>query len=189
MLRQISKFILTLWGWKIEGSVSQDLKKFMMIALPHTSNWDFPLGILVRSVIQLRINFVGKDSLFKPPFGGIFRYLGGYPVDRSKSTNFVDAVAKLYNENERFALLIAPEGTRKKVKELKTGFYYIALKANVPIILMKMDWPNKIVTFSKPFFASDDKEENFQFIEDEMKGIIGKNPEWSWPESKKIDKS
>ena len=183
MLRQISKFILALWGWKIEGSVPHDLKKYMMIAMPHTSNWDFPLGVLIRSVIKLNINFVGKDTLFKPPFGGIFRYLGGYPVDRSKSTNFVDAVAKLYDENERFALLIAPEGTRKKVKELKTGFYYIALKAKVPIVLMKMDWPNKVITFNKPFDPSGDKEKDFQYLKDEMKGIVGKNPEWSWPEA------
>ncbi len=184
MLQQISKFILTLWGWKIEGSLPYDLKKYMMIAMPHTSNWDFPLGVLTRSLIKLNINFVGKDTLFKPPFGAIFRYLGGYPVDRSKSTNFVDAVAKLYNENERFALLIAPEGTRKKVKELKTGFYYIALKAKVPIVLMKMDWPNKIVTFNEPFHPSGDKEKDFQYLKDEMKGIVGKNPEWSWPEAK-----
>ena len=141
----------------------------------------FPVGVLVRSVIKLNINFVGKDSLFKPPFGFIFKYLGGYPVDRSKSTNFVDAVAKLYNENERFALLIAPEGTRKKVTELRTGFYYIALKAKVPIIIMKLDWKNKTIAFNEPFFPSGEKEKDFEFIKQETKGLVGKNPKWGWP--------
>ncbi len=181
MLRLISKFILKLWGWKIKGNPPYGVKKFVMAAFPHTSNWDFPLGILVRKAIDIDIKYIGKSSLFKWPYGWLFRWLGGYPVDRSRRTNFVDAVTDIFNSKESFKIVLAPEGTRRKVDKLKSGFYYIAVQAKVPIVLVKFDWGEKVVDFSEPFFPSGDKEKDFEFIRQAIKDVKGKTPEWGWP--------
>lgn len=180
MFSAISKWILKVWGWRIEGRYPHELKKFVIIVIPHTSNWDFPLGVLVRSALQAQIGYVGKASLFKPPHGWLFRWLGGYPVDRTKRTNFVDAVVDIFNEQEEFALTIAPEGTRKKVEKLKTGFYYIALGAKVPIVMVKFDWVNKIVGISEPFFPTGNYETDMEVIKAYFAGVKGRNPEYSF---------
>ena len=119
MFKRISQFLLWLWGFKIIGDLPKEIKKYIIIAMPHTSNWDFLLGLLVRSAINAKVNFIGKSSLFKFPHGFIFRWLGGHPVDRSKRTNFVDSIIEIYQKEERFAMVIAPEGTRKKSETIK----------------------------------------------------------------------
>jgi 1-acyl-sn-glycerol-3-phosphate acyltransferase len=124
--------------------------------------------------------FIGKKSLFKPPFGAVFRALGGYPVDRSKNNNFVDAVVEIFDSKEKFSIALAPEGTRKKVDKIKTGFYYIAKGANIPIILVRFDYANKEVTFSDPFYTTDNKEADLKFIDDHFRGTLGKIPENSY---------
>lgn len=174
---RFSRFILKLWGWKIEGHFPPDIPKFVLAIAPHTSNWDFPLGILVRSAVKADVKFIAKHSLFKFPYGFIFRWLNGYPVDRSKSQHFVDNVVKLFNEHEKFAIVISPEGTRKKVGSFKTGFYYIAKKAGVPVILAKFDWGNKVVAFTDPFDTTDDFDKDMAFILQYFKGVKGKNPD------------
>src|SRR5690606_37892601 len=110
----------------------------------------------------IKINFIGKDSLFKGPFGFIFRSLGGTPVDRSKSNNLVDAIVNVFNEKEEFRLALSPEGTRKKIAQWKTGFYYIAKGANVPIVMATLDFSKKQVKISEPFYTTDDKEKDFK---------------------------
>ena len=182
MFSAISALILRLMGWKFEGEFPKHLKKYVVIAIPHTSNWDFPMGLLIRSAIKVDIKFVGKDSLFRPPFGAIFKALGGYPVDRSKRNNFVDAVVDIYNEEEEFRVCLAPEGTRKKVTELKSGFYYIAKGANVPIVMIAFDWGSMTFRISEPFYPTDDKETDFIFIKNFFKGAVGKVPEYSFTE-------
>ena len=180
MFSAISKVILWILGWKVEVNYPADLKKYVVIAVPHTSSWDFPLGLLVRSAINRDIKFIGKHTLFKPPFGWIFRALGGYPVNREKSTNFVKAVVKIYEREDEFACLLAPEGTRKKVDKLKTGFYFIAKRANIPVIMVKFDFGNKKITFSEPFYTTDDQEADFAFIDNYFRGTRGKRPERSY---------
>ena len=180
MLKYISSWILKLFGWRVTGTPPKTIKKYIIIVIPHTSNWDFPLGLLVRRKTGIQVNFIGKKSLFKAPWGSIFRALGGYPVDRSKSTSFVDNAVRLFNENERFALTIAPEGTRSKTDKLKSGFYYIALGAHVPIIMVKFDYENKEVDFSEPFEPTGDKEADFALIEAHFAGVRGKHPEKSY---------
>ena len=125
MFSQISKSILSLLGWKFIGDYPHDIDKKIIIVVPHTSNWDFPLGLLIRSALKAKIHFIGKASLFKPPHGIIFKALGGFPVKRGKNYNQVDQIVNYYNQREKFTLTIAPEGTRKKVDKLKTGFYHI----------------------------------------------------------------
>ncbi len=178
MLKQLSSWLLHLLGWRIEGFNPKQLDKYIIIAIPHTSNWDFPLGLLVRNAWELNeVKFLAKDSLFKPPFGWLFRWLGGYPVDRSKRNKYVDTVADIFDQHERFAITIAPEGTRSKVDRLRTGFYYIARKAQVPIIMIKFDFGKKKVTFSPPFYPTNDKAADFAHIRAFYKGVQGKNPE------------
>ena len=146
-----------LFGWKATGSIPEDLKKFVVVAAPHTSAWDFPLGVLARSAMGRDIKFIGKKSLFRPPFGWIMRKLGGYPVDRKKSQNFVDSIVAVYDAHEEFAIALAPEGTRKKVNRFRTGFYYIAKGAGIPIILVRFDYDRKVIEFHpEPFWPTDD---------------------------------
>ncbi len=178
MLSVISKSILRLLGWKITGRYPHELNKFIIVVMPHTSNWDFPLGLLVRSALKARnIKFVAKDSLFKPPFGAIFRALGGYPIDRSGGLGYVDAVVKIIKREPKFVLTVTPEGTRSKVDKLKTGFYYIALGAEVPLVLVSFDYGKKEVAWSKPFYPTGDKEKDFAEILKFFKGAKGKHPE------------
>jgi 1-acyl-sn-glycerol-3-phosphate acyltransferase len=180
MISTISRWILRIFGWKIINHIPNDLKKYIIAVVPHTSNWDFVLGMLVRSALNLKTGFIGKKSLFVFPHGFFFYWLGGQPVDRSKSQNYVDQVAEIFNKNEAFSMALAPEGTRKKVDKLKTGFYFIAKKANIPIILCKFDAVLKIVELSTPFFPSDDIEKDFNIIENYFKGIKGFKPENSF---------
>ncbi len=180
MLKYISSLILKVLGWRVTGKPPRDIEKYIIIVMPHTSNWDFPLGLLVRSKTGIKVNFIGKKSLFKAPWGFIFRGFGGYSVDRSKSTSFVDNAIRLFNANEQFALTVTPEGTRSKADQLKTGFYYIALGAKVPIIMVKFDYEHKIVDFAEPFTPTGDKEADFAIIEAHYEGVKGKHPSKSY---------
>lgn len=174
------KKTLELVGWKIKGDYAKEIKKKVLIVVPHTSSWDFPLGLLVRGAIQAEIQFVGKRSLFKPPFGWIFRSLGGVPVDRSKSNNFVQSVIDVFNSRDKFNIVLAPEGTRKKVEKLKSGFYFIAKGAGVPIQMVRFNFGEKQVEFRAPFYPTDDFEADMQLIEDYFRGIKGKVEAYSF---------
>lgn len=172
-------FFFKILGWKFEGKFDPSLPKYIAVVAPHTSNWDFIIGVLTRKIMGIdSVKFLGKSQLFKWPFGWFFRALGGYPVDRSKHNNLVEAVVAIFNSKERFAIGLAPEGTRKKVGQLKTGFYHIAVQANVPIILVGFDFPKKTVVVKNPFYPSGDIEKDMPVIMNFFKGIKGKNPEW-----------
>lgn len=161
------------------------LKKYIVIVAPHTSNWDFVIGLAYRNILDMNyVGFLAKHQLFKPPFGWIFRKLGGIPVDRTTSHNLVEAVAAMFTKHERFAIAIAPEGTRKKVEKLKTGFYFIAAKANVPIIMVGLDYKSKSVVFSEPLYPSD-QVKDFDRIYSFYSTIYGKHPELGLMELKR----
>lgn len=176
----ISKFLLKLIGWKVTGHYPRDIKKKILVAAPHTSNWDFPLGILIRGAIRDKVKYVGKASLFKPPLGWILGPMGGIPVDRSKSNNFVDAVVDTFNKRDTLAILFPAEGKRKKVEKFKTGFYYIAKKANIPMIPTVLDFAKKEFRFEEIVWATDDAIADIKKIEDLFKGIRGYNPKYSF---------
>lgn len=180
-MRWLSKWIYyKVLGWKVTGFNDFDsVKKAVLIAAPHTSWHDFYMGVLLRSVIGLKANFVGKKELFVFPIGWFFRALGGAPVVRKSNENQVEAIARLFDEHETFRMSLAPEGTRKKVKEWRTGFYYIAKAAKVPIIMFTLDFENKRNHFSEPFYPTDDKEADFKFMHDFYKDVKGKVPEYS----------
>jgi len=167
-------------GWKLVGDFPTHLKKMVIVVVPHTSWWDFLLGLLVRRVWQVEINYIGKKSLFNPPFGWFFRWTGGAPVDRSSSNDTVLSIAKLFEERNIFRLSLSPEGTRKKVTTWKTGFYYIAKTANVPIVLVAFDYGKKQIKVSNPLQPTADKEKDFQLYTSFFKDVKGKIPENSF---------
>ena len=174
----LSKFIFKhILGWKTTNNFPSELKKYVVIAAPHTSWQDFPIGILARNTSGEKINFIGKGSLFKPPFGFFFRWLGGTPVDRSKSNNLVDAIVDIFNSKDTFRLALSPEGTRKKTERWKTGFYYIAKGAKVPIVLVTLDFGNKQVKISDPYYTTDDMDADFSYFHSFYEGVQGKKPE------------
>ena len=169
---------LKLKGWNTKVLFPHSIKKAVVIVGPHTSNWDFIFGLAFRSVSKIKHSkFLGKSQLFKWPYGFIFRGLGGIPVDRKSKHNIVEQVANEFYKHDEFLLAIAPEGTRKKVKQLKTGFYYISKAANVPIVMAGMDFEKKTLMYSEPFFATEDESKDFKTIINFFANIKGKNPE------------
>ena len=169
---------LRLQGWKVVGEFPHYIQKAVVVMAPHTSSWDFVVGLAIRSRLKLyHFKFLGKNSLFKRPFGFFFRKMGGFPVDRSNKNNMVDQVVELFNKHERFILALSPEGSRKKVDRLKTGFYHIAQKANVPIIMTGFDFGKKEISFSKPFHPTNNMEVDLQNMLRFYSTIEGKNPE------------
>jgi 1-acyl-sn-glycerol-3-phosphate acyltransferase len=180
MSRTLCKLILTLLGWKTSVAFPHHVKRYVIIVAPHTSGWDFIVGVLFRKMLGLeKAKFLGKMELFKPPFGFVFRWLGGYPVDRSKSKNMVDEVVKIFDAHEEFGLALSPEGTRARVEKLKTGFYNIAKKANVPIVMVGLDFEHKELLIAEPFMPGDNQEADFEHILKFFRPIKGKYPEKS----------
>ena len=178
MLRPLYALIfIKILGWRLVGNFPHHIQKFIVAVAPHTSNWDFLVGLAGRSLFRIQyVKFLGKSQLFKFPYGFLFRWLGGYPVDRSKHNNLVDQVVEMYRKHERFAIALAPEGTRSKVSQIKTGFYHIARKANIPIILVGFDYAKKQIIVREPFYPSTDAEADMEQILQFFKGISGKHP-------------
>lgn len=168
-------------GWEAIGDFSQDsVKKAVVIAVPHTSWHDFYMGVLLRSTLNVKIGFIGKKELFKWPMGLLFKAMGGAPIDRTPGQDKVQSIAKVFEDKEEFRLTIAPEGTRKKVEKLKTGFYYIALAAKVPIIMVAFDFKRKQHRISKPLYPSGNIDEDLLKIHSFFEGTIGKVPGYSF---------
>lgn len=175
-MKKIYQFIFfKLLGWRINGTMHAEIKKSVIIVVPHTSWVDFIIGVFARGAIGLEMNFVAKRELFRFPFGSYFRWMGGAPLNRHKNENKVDAIAAIFEEREVFRLAIAPEGTRKKVDRWKTGFYYIALKANVPIVAVAFDYGKKEVKIAEPYYLTGNKEQDFKVLENNYAGVRGFN--------------
>jgi 1-acyl-sn-glycerol-3-phosphate acyltransferase len=164
-LRGFSLLYLKLTGWKIEGVRPAEFEQCVLIAAPHTSNWDLPLTLMTAFVLRLNLYWMGKDSIFKPPFRGLMEWLGGIPVNRDKSTNLVaESSQALMTATQPLHLIVPPEGTRSKVRYWKTGFYYIALGAKVPIVLAYMDYPQKRAGLGPVFMPTGDIDKDMLFI-------------------------
>ncbi|MEP7266958.1 MAG: 1-acyl-sn-glycerol-3-phosphate acyltransferase [Saprospiraceae bacterium] len=177
MGRLFWNLVRSLAGWKINGFDLNSIPKAIVVVAPHTSAWDIIVGFFTRGSKGFDIKFMGKHTLFKPPFGFLFKWLGGVPVDRTQHSNLVDVIAAYFETNKVFRIAIAPEGTRQKVDKLKTGFYYMAKKAQVPIVMVTFDYEHKTVTFSEPFMPSDDIEKDMAKVWNYFKGVKGFYPE------------
>lgn len=144
MMKSISKILLRLMGWKTLGGLSPDIKKCVIVAAPHTSNHDFYIARAACYAMNVQLNYLIKKDWMFFPLGLFFRATGAFPVDREKSSNLVNNIVNLFRNSNELKILISPEGTRKTTKKWKTGFYYTALGANVPIVLSYLDYKNKI---------------------------------------------
>jgi len=160
----IAQRTMSLFGWKIKGHIP-NLPKMVLVGAPHTSNWDFILTISTMFALGIQLNWLAKDSLFRNPFGGIFRYLGGIGVNRRVSTNLVDSVVNEFKKREAIVLAIMPEGTRSKVRRWKTGFYYMATQASVPILLITFDYGHKIMKIGPAITPTGDIETDIPLIQ------------------------
>jgi 1-acyl-sn-glycerol-3-phosphate acyltransferase len=161
-------------GWRLEGGFP-DLPKFVIIVAPHTSNWDFPVGVAAKLALRLQVTFLGKNTLFRFPLGIIMRALGGMPVDRSASNDLVSGITAEFARREKLVIVVAPEGTRKRVERWKTGFYHIARGANVPVVPVALDWGNRAVRIGAPFFTTGDIARDMAVLQDWYAGIRGRN--------------
>ncbi|MCQ2243769.1 MAG: 1-acyl-sn-glycerol-3-phosphate acyltransferase [Bacteroidaceae bacterium] len=171
-----SWFLYKLMGWKTEIDVTFP-DKFIMALAPHTSNWDFILGELFCLAENVRIGFMMKKEWFFWPLGPIFRKLGGIPVHREKNSSLTEAVAETAKAADKFALCITPEGTRKAASSWKKGFYYIALNAEIPILLISADYEKKLIRCTKQVIPSGDYDKDILEIRNYFKGCKGKHPE------------
>lgn len=167
---------MRLAGWHIKGG-APDVKRFVLVAAPHTSNWDLPAVLSMTWVLGLRIHWLGKKQLFRWPYGWLMRLLGGVPVDRSAPQGTVAQVAKAFEGREEFVLLIPTEGTRSRAEYWKSGFYYIAKAAGVPIVLGRMDWGDKVGMLDEPLWPSDDLVADMDRVRAYYDGAQAKYPE------------
>jgi 1-acyl-sn-glycerol-3-phosphate acyltransferase len=176
LLRLFSLAFLKLAGWKVLGSLPTQASKSVFIAAPHTSNWDLPYTLMVSFVLRLNIHWMGKASIFRFPFGPLMRWLGGVAVDRSKSNNLVAASAQAIREAPgALQLIVPPEGTRSKTRYWKTGFYHIAVMAQVPIVMAYMDYERKISGLGPMFSPTGDLEADMVRIKAFYAPFKGKN--------------
>ena len=176
LLRAGSIAFLKLAGWRIEGTLPADARKCVLIAAPHTSNWDLPYTLMTAFVLRLNVYWMGKASIFRPPFGSVMRWLGGIAVQRDQSNNLVAAsAAALKAAQGTVQLIVPPEGTRSKTTQWRTGFYYIALAAGVPIQLAFMDYTNKRAGLGPVFLPTGDIERDMRVIKAFYAPFRGKN--------------
>jgi 1-acyl-sn-glycerol-3-phosphate acyltransferase len=176
LLRAGSVAFLKLNGWQVQGELPAHAHKAVLIAAPHTSNWDLPYTLMVALSLRLNIYWMGKQSIFRFPFGGLMRWLGGIPVDRSKNNSLVSAsAAAIVAADGPVQLVVPPEGTRGKTRHWKTGFYFIALEARVPIVMAYMDYHRKVSGLGPVFTPSGDVEADMAVIKRFYAGVKGRN--------------
>lgn len=176
MKKGLCNWVLKRMGWTINVT-EQHPDKFIICLAPHTSNWDFIMGQLYAGAIGLQSNFMMKKEWFFWPLGIFFRSIGGIPVYRSKHTSMTDAMAETARKTQNFHLCITPEGTRKRNPDWKKGFYYIAYKADLPILLYGLDYEKKLIECTKTIYPTGNFEEDIQTIKQYFKDYKGKKPE------------
>lgn len=154
-LRAIARTLFRFLGWRFEGVIPTGLQQAVVIGAPHTSNWDLPYMLMAAFVLERELHWLGKAQIFRFPFGGLMRWMGGIPVDRSRTNNLVDAAIQCFTaERAPLLLLVPPEGTRKAVTTWKTGFYYIALGAEVPVVMAYMDHGTRTCGVDRLFYPT-----------------------------------
>ena len=163
-------------GWRFEGEVP-DRPKLVVVVAPHTSNWDFVVGLAADFALGLRIRFIGKDTLFGPPLGWFLRWAGGIPVDRAAPEGVIEAAARSFREESQLFLALAPEGTRRRVERWKTGFWRIARAAGVPVWPVALDWSRRVVRLYPAFETSSDLEADLRALQACFTTAMARRPE------------
>lgn len=180
-MRRIYQYILDVTGWKVVNKLPEHLKKCIVIAAPHTSNWDFFYAMAFLSILKIKSRFTIKKEWMRFPFSLITKPLGGIAIDRrprhvgEPRRSFIDVMVELFNQNKELIIVVTPEGTRSKVEKWKTGFYHIALQANVPICLGFVDYKDKITGIGQVLYPTN-FENDMRIIMNFYKKFHGKNP-------------
>jgi 1-acyl-sn-glycerol-3-phosphate acyltransferase len=178
--RAFARRLLALGGWRVEGKLP-DLPRFVVIAAPHTSNWDFPIGMLAMLSIGLRLSWIGKHTLFRFPVAGLLRWLGGEPIDRAATHGTVPAAIARFQTRSQWAFGVSPEGTRRRVQEWKTGFHRIARGAGVPILPVTFDYSRRVVALGPPFTPTEDMEGDIRYLRSLYHPRMARHPEHFLP--------
>ena len=178
--RSIGRLWLLAFGWRVEGP-PPGVPKAVVVAYPHTSNWDFTFALAVAYYHDLDVRWLGKSQMFDRGFGWFFRWLGGIPVDRAKATGLVDSVVETIAHYDELCVVIPPEGTRGQSGRWKSGFYWIAMKAKVPIVLSFLDYSRKVGGVRQVFVPTGDIDGDFEKIREIYDGILGKYPKKQVP--------
>ncbi len=171
----LGRALLAALRFRVEGQVP-DVPKFVIAVAPHTSNWDFVVGAATMFALDLRLAFIGKHTLFRPPFGGLMRWMGGIPVDRASAHGVVAQSVEAFERMERRVLAIAPEGTRKRMPQFKSGFLHIARGARVPVVLASLDYEARCVRLGPTIVPGEDVEGDRKRIEAHFASVRGKRP-------------
>lgn len=176
LTRRFGHACLDLLGWRFNGQLP-DLPRQVVIVAPHTSNWDFIIGILAVFALDIKAHWIGKHTLFFPPLKTVMEWLGGIPVNRSVPNDLIQSTAERFSREEQFILGIAPEGTRRKVDKWKKGYYRIAVGAGVPITCAGLDYRTRCICFGPTILPTGDHDADFTTISQFYSGINGKHPE------------
>jgi 1-acyl-sn-glycerol-3-phosphate acyltransferase len=176
MKKRLARWLLRLFGWQLEGA-RPEFDRYILIAAPHTSNWDLPLMLAFAAAFDIKITWMAKHSLFNPPMGWIMRALGGMPIVRHKNQNVVSSMAKTLKTESRLALVVPTEGTRERAEYWKSGFYHIARQAGVPIVPSFLDFGQKRGGFGPALETSGNIQQDMQYFRDFYSGMKGKFPE------------
>ncbi len=176
-VQKLWRALFRMFGWKITGALPT-LPQYVVVVAPHTSTWDFFVGFLASRSIDMGFpHFMIKDSMFRGPLSWVLHRLGGIPVNRSAPGGLIEQVVAQFRQHEHFIIAVTPEGTRKKVRYWKQGFYHIALQAKAAIVLASFDFQRKIVNFAPPFMPSGNLEEDLEIIRRFYADVIGLHPE------------
>jgi 1-acyl-sn-glycerol-3-phosphate acyltransferase len=173
--QSFARAVLRLFGWRVEDH-RPECKKYVLIGAPHTSNWDFVYMLLFRAALGLRVHWAGKDTFFRGPWGALWKKIGGIPVNRRSRSNFVDQIVATFRQREEMILVVAPEGTRSMVGYWKSGFYYMAVGAGIPIAMGFLDYARKVGGIGPSFYPTGDIHTDFVAIREFYAGITGRHP-------------
>ncbi len=176
MRRFLGRAYLKLTGWRVIGDPPK-APKYIIVVAPHTSNWDFMIGLTASWASGLDVGFVAKQGLFRPPLGWLLKALGGIPVRRDRNQNLVEQIAAAYRRRDRLALAITPEGTRARTETWRSGFYHLATLAGIPIIPAYLDWPTKTACFGPALIPSGDVRADMSVLRDFYAGKRGRFPD------------
>jgi 1-acyl-sn-glycerol-3-phosphate acyltransferase len=178
--RAIGRFIMRLFGWRAEGELP-NAAKLVLVGAPHTSNLDFFMTALTMLALGIDVKFVMKHTPFKGPVGRFLRWFGGIPLDRDRSRDFVSQMVDAFQERNELLLAIMPEGTRSVVSGWRSGFYYIALGAGVPLVMVVFDYENRRMRVGPTFIPGGDYETDLPIIQSFFAGVRGRNMERMLP--------
>ncbi len=180
MKRLLGALILRLAGWRVSGEAPR-ATRYVLIAAPHTSNWDFPLMMAMSFALGIRISWMGKHTLFAPPLGFLMRWLGGIPIERHRRANVVDQMAERLRGDSPLVIAVPAEGTRKRTEHWKSGFYHIARAAGVPVVLSYLDYANKVGGIGPTFTPTGDVRKDMDVVRAFYEDKTGLHPEKSGP--------